>query len=277
MPSILKMLILGVVQGATEFLPVSSSGHLTIAQEILRITENRILFDVFLHMGTLIAILLVFRRDVLALFSSNRKWTFYLVLASVPAAVVGLTLEPLIEDAFNSVFAVGALLVLNSFVLALGSIRQRRRLRAASVLCCAPPAVAAERHLAARSEVKAASALVVGAAQSVAILPGISRAGSTVCCGLLMGWEQSLAVRFSFLLAIPAIIGAGGLEVVKHRSELATGGVALMAIVGVSVSAAAGYAALRLFLKAVERAKLWLFSGYCFLVGAGVIAYKLTV
>lgn len=255
MPSILKTVILGIVQGATEFLPVSSSGHLTIAQGILGVTENRILLDVFLHVGTLIAILLVFWKDLLALFSSNRRWIPYLVLASAPAALVGLLLRSYIERVFDSVLAVAGLLVGNSLILAVGSISQRRR---------GEP-----------SQVETKGALAVGVAQSVAILPGISRSGSTVCLGLVMGWEQAVAVRFSFLLAVPAIIGAAGLEAMKCRSALGTGDVWGTALLGVLVSAAAGYAALRLFLRAVEKGKLWLFSGYCFLLGATLIVYEL--
>ncbi len=255
MPSILKTVMLGILQGATEFLPVSSSGHLTIAQGILGVTENRILLDVFLHVGTLIAILVVFGRDIVALFSSNKRWIPYLVLASVPAAIVGLLLRPYIESVFDSVLAVAGLLMGNSLILAVGSIAQRRRKKPA--------------------EVEAKGALAVGVAQSVAILPGISRAGSTVCLGLVMGWEQAVAVRFSFLLAIPAIVGAAGLETIKCRSALATGEVLGTGLVGVLVSAAAGYAALRLFLKAVEKRTLWLFSAYCFLLGAALIVYNL--
>jgi undecaprenyl-diphosphatase len=253
-PSILKMVILGVVQGATEFLPVSSSGHLTISQEILGITENRILFDVFLHVGTLVAILLVFGRDLLALFTSKKRWIPYLALASVPAAVVGLTLRSLIEKAFESGLAVGVLLVGNSLILAAGSVAQRRG--------------------AVSSEVKSRGALVVGFAQSAAILPGISRSGSTVCSALLMGWERTVAVRFSFLLAIPAIVGAGAFEMMKCRSALAAQDVLGMAVTGLLVSAAAGYAALRLFLRTLEKGKLWIFSAYCLVVGAALIVYE---
>jgi len=249
------MVILGIVQGATEFLPVSSSGHLTIAQEFLGIAENRILFDAFLHIGTLIAIFLVFAKDVAALFSSKKRWIPYLVMASVPAAVMGLSFGSYIRAAFESLFAVGALLVGNSLILTAGGIAQRRR--------------------AAASEVDAKGAVAVGIAQSVAILPGISRSGSTVCCALLIGWDRRSAVRFSFLLAIPAIVGATLLEAMKCRSALAASDVWAMAFAGLLVSAAVGYVALRLFLKVVEKGKLWVFSAYCFVLGAAVIVYEL--
>lgn len=255
MGSILKMAILGVVQGATEFLPVSSSGHLTIAQEILHITEDRVLFVVFLHVGTLIAIFLVFGRDVLALFSSKKRWIPYLALASVPAAAVGLSLQPYIEKAFNSPLTVGALLLGNSAILAVGSAAQKRG--------------------ATSSVVKTTGALVVGVAQSVAILPGISRSGSTVCSGLLVGWDRTVAVRFSFLLAIPAIAGAAAFETIRCRAALAADDALVMALTGVLVSAAVGYAALRLFLRALQKGKLLVFSAYCLALGAATIIYEL--
>ena len=261
MASILKMFILGIVQAATEFLPVSSSGHLTVARTILGtaensvLAENWVLFVVFLHVGTVIAILLVFGKDVLALFSSKRRWIPYLVLASLPAAVVGFSLESHVKRAFESLLAVGGLLVGNSLILAAGSVAQRR---AASA-----------------TDPKTRGALVVGLAQSVAILPGISRSGSTVCSGLLMGWDRTLAVRFSFLLAIPAIVGATGFEAMKCRSSLASSEVWAMALTGALVSAAVGYAALRLFLTILKRGKLWVFAGYCFVLGTALVVYKL--
>ncbi len=254
MHPILKMIILGVVQGATEFLPVSSSGHLTIMQDVLAIKENRILFDVFLHLGTLVAVVLVFGKHVIALFSSNRRWIPYLVVASMPAAVVGLSLGSQIEKAFGSTLVVGGLLIGNSLILAAGGYSARR-----SVV---------------KTEIGFKGALIVGVAQSAAIFPGISRSGSTVCSGLMMGWERILAVRFSFLLAIPAILGGAVLEALKVRSVLASGDVLVPALMGFVVAAGAGYAALRLFLKAVEKGKLWIFAAYCFLLGMVVVVYK---
>lgn len=255
MASFLKMVVLGIVQGATEFLPVSSSGHLTIAQEFLGISENRILFDVFLHLGTLVAVLLVFRKDVLALLSSKRRWIPYLVVASVPAAAVGVLLESQIERAFHSVLAVGALLVGNSLILGFAS---RARKKSATI-----------------QDVEGKGAVVVGLAQSVAILPGISRSGITVCSGLFMGWDPKLAVRFSFILAIPAILGAAALHITKCQSALSAGDVLAMAFAGLLISAATGYGALRLFIRILEKGRLWIFSVYCFLLGAGVLIYEL--
>jgi undecaprenyl-diphosphatase len=253
--AVLKMVLLGIVQGVTEFLPVSSTGHLTIIQEAVKIEGNRVLFDVFLHIGTLAAILMVFAKDVVALFSSNKRWIPYVVVACLPAAAVGLAAGSAIRSLFHSIAAVGGLLMCNGLVLALGSMAGRRRELSA--------------------EVAMKPALVVGVAQSIALLPGISRSGSTICSGLIMGWERRLAVRFSFLLAIPATVGAAVYEAAKCRSVLASGDVLVMALVGVVVSAGVGYVALRILVKAVLGGKLWVFAGYCFAVGAGLLLYGL--
>jgi len=251
------MVILGIVQGATEFLPVSSSGHLTIMQDVLGIEENRVLLDIFLHVGTLIPILIVFRRDVVNLLSANRRWIPYLLVASLPAAGVGFLLSEFIEEAFNSTQAVGFLLVGNSLILTVGSMAARRT-----------------RKL---WPVGMKGALVVGMAQGVAILPGISRSGSTVCSGLLMGWERKDAVRFSFLLAIPVIIGAAGFEALRCREALGSGDVLGLGVVGLVVSALVGWVALRVFMRAVEGGKIWVFAVYSFIVGAAVTVYKLAM
>ncbi len=263
MHPILEMIVLGVVQGATEFLPVSSSGHLTILQEFLGIEENRILTDVCLHVGTLIAILVVFGKHIVELFSRNRVWIFYLALATVPAVVVGLTLESHIEKVFQSTSAVGALLIVNGFILLAGN--------AATTPARSPRAGRPGKT----AQVTAKNSLIVGAAQAVAILPGISRSGSTVCCGLLVGWKRDVAVRFSFLLAIPAIVGGSAYKLWEARSVLSTQGTGTLLLTGLVVAGVVGYVALRLFLKVVERGKLWVFAAYCFLLGAAVVVWEL--
>ena len=263
MRPILEMIVLGVVQGATEFLPVSSSGHLTILQEFFGIEENRILTDVCLHVGTLIAILVVFGKHIVELFSRNRVWIFYLALATVPAVAVGLTLESHIEKVFQSTSAVGALLIVNGFILLAGN--------AATAPGRSPRAVGPGET----AQVTAKNSLLVGAAQAVAILPGISRSGSTVCCGLLVGWKRDVAVRFSFLLAIPAIVGGSAYKLWEARSVLSIQGTGTLLLTGLVVAGVVGYVALRLFLKVVERGKLWVFAAYCFLLGAAVVVWEL--
>jgi undecaprenyl-diphosphatase len=252
---VLEMIVLGVVQGATEFLPVSSSGHLTIVQELFGIHENRVLFDIFLHAGTLIAIFLVFGKHIVQLFSRNRVWIPYLALATLPAVVVGVMLESQIKRTFESTAVVGAMLIANGFILLGGN--------------------AATARLKKSSQVNARRSLLVGAAQALAILPGISRSGSTVCSGLLLGWKREIAVRFSFLLAIPVMLGVCVRELWKSPSTLAADGVGTMALTGLVVAAVVGYAALRLFLKVVEKGKLWIFAAYTFSLGAVILVWQL--
>lgn len=255
MHPILEMIVLGVVQGATEFLPVSSSGHLTLFQELFEIQRNRVLFDIFLHAGTLIAIFLVFGKHILQLFSRNRGWIPYLALATVPAVVVGVALESQIKRAFDSTTVVGAMLIANGFILLAGN--------------------AAAAGLRKTSQVNARRSLLVGAAQAAAILPGISRSGSTVCSGLLLGWKRDIAVRFSFLLAIPVMLGVCVREFWKSRSTLAADGVGTMALTGFVVAGVTGYVALRLFLKVVEKGKLWIFAAYTFTLGSAILVWQL--
>lgn len=295
MRPILEMIVLGVVQGATEFLPVSSSGHLTILQEFFGIEENRILTDVCLHVGTLIAILVVFGKHIVELFSRNRMWIFYLALATVPAVAVGLTLESHIEKVFQSTSAVGALLIVNGFILLAGNAATARRsagvspafsraARASGLHSLAglgmkvqagTPALQRAGGDACATQVTAKNSLLVGAAQALAILPGISRSGSTVCCGLLVGWKRDVAVRFSFLLAIPAIVGGSAYKLWEARSVLSIEGTGTLLLTGLVVAGVVGYVALRLFLKVVERGKLWVFAAYCFLLGAAVVVWEL--
>jgi undecaprenyl-diphosphatase len=260
------MIVLGVVQGATEFLPVSSSAHLTVFQELFGIQENRVFFDIFLHAGTLIAIFLVFGKHIIQLFSRNRKWIRYLALATVPAVVVGLALESKIERVFGNITVVGALLIANGFILLAGNAatgRLRKNSQDAGEDACGT------------LQVNAKKSLLVGAAQALAILPGISRSGSTVCSGLLVGWKREIAVRFSFLLAIPVMLGVCLRELWKSRSLLAADGVGTMALTGLVVAAVVGYAALRLFLRVVEKGKLWIFAAYTFSLGAAILVWQL--
>ena len=255
MHPILEMIVLGVVQGATEFLPVSSSGHLTVFQELLGIQENRVLFDIFLHAGTLIAIFLVFGKHILLLFSRNRAWIPQLALATVPAVVVGVLLESEIQKAFHSTAVVGAMLIANGFILLAGN--------------------AAAAGVRKTSQVNAKRSLLVGAAQALAILPGISRSGSTVCSGLLLGWRREIAVRFSFLLAIPVMLGVCVREVWTSGSSLSGDNVGTMALTGLVVAGVTGYVALRLFLRVVEKGRLWIFAAYTFTLGAGILVWQL--
>ena len=274
---------LGVLQAATEFLPVSSSGHLVLYREVTgRSVEGHLLFDVMLHVGTLVAVLAVYWRDVLlALVGGLRgiwavvhrrplrplwagdadlRLAVWLVVASVPAAVAGILLGKAVERLGERPAAVGALLLVNGWVLFLaGRGRLFKR--------CREPSVRVPDTL--------GVPLAVGLAQAAALLPGLSRSGLTISTALACGQERTAAARFSFLLSVPAILGAAILTLLRAPaaptlSQPAPWGPIL---VGMVISAVVGYGALRLLLRVLKRGRFTLFAYYCWLAALAVIIW----
>jgi len=256
MPNLLKAVLLGIVQGLTEFLPVSSSGHLAIFHELFHFRDNSLLFDVFLHVGTLVPVFIVFRRDIASLCTTRRRWLPLLVLGTVPVVLVGALLHDKIEAVSEHVQWVGVLLIVNGVVLFAGSRLDALR----------PKQAPGWLHAAA-----------VGIAQAVAILPGISRSGSTISTGLATGLGREDAARFSFLLAIPAILLALAYKLWKvlGGSEAVAPGTWASIAAGTVVAMVVGYGALRVLLVVVRRHRLAYFGWYCIAVGAVVVAYHL--
>jgi len=252
-------LLLGLVQGLTEFLPVSSSGHLVLTESLLGV-EAPLAFEVWLHVATLTAVLFALRREVLALARSldprdrgdqarrSRIWILALVLGTVPAAIVGLTAGDQVEAAFTSVRLVGVDLLLTAVVLFLSRF--------------APP-----RNL----PLTPSRGFLIGVAQALAILPGVSRSGMTLVAGLFLGLSGENSARFSFLLAVPAILGA----VVLEAHELAALGshAAVPLAVGFLSAAVSGYLAVLLVWRIMERGRLAVFAPYCLLVGLVVLLW----
>ena len=250
--------LLGVIQGLTEFLPVSSSGHLVLAQKFFGFREVHVLVDALLHMGTLLAVLVYFRSDIKAiLLGPDRRLAGLLVLGSLPAAIVGLTLKHYIEAAFTSVPIVSAMLLLTGAVLALGDWKSRRPLK--------------RRGL---QEARAMDAVGVGLAQAAAIMPGLSRSGSTIVAGIWLNLEPEAAARFSFLLAVPAVLGASALELVSSGAG-ARPPVSVMAV-GMASAFVVGMLAIATLLKVLREGRLRAFSYYCFALGTiSLLAYYL--
>lgn len=252
--SVLSAAALAALQGLTEFLPVSSSGHLVLAGWLMDLPREGILFEVVVHVGTLIAVLGVYGRDLVGLLTGALRGerrplrtVGLLALASVPAAAVGLLLGDLVEESFGSPLLASLMLIVTGTVLfAAGKVR-----RGGAEL----PGTA--------------SALLVGVAQALSLLPGLSRSGLTISGGLLTGLRQDSAARFSFLLAIPAIAGAGLLKLVS--AETASIPTASL-VVGLVVSALVGYLALRVLLRFLQQGRFHSFCYYCWVVGAlGVV------
>ncbi len=261
----LEALVLAVVQGLTEFLPVSSSGHLVLAQTFFGVEpSSAFVYDIVLHLGTALAALLFYRRDVAAVLrgllppfrqapAELRKARLLLALlaaATVPTALIGLSFKDFFESLFASPTAViGALAVTGLFLIA------SSRLPAASAPLEGAPWW---------------KAALVGVAQGIAIVPGISRSGSTIVAGLAVGLRREDAVRFSFLLSLPAICGAALLEL-RHSPAESAGIPIPIAIAGFAVAAATGLLAILFVLRWTRAGKLWQFGLYCWAV-AGIAA-----
>lgn len=263
--------VLGVIQGLTEFLPVSSSGHLVLFQNLFGLREPEIFFDVSLHVGTLVAICVFFFKDLreiaTTLFSvstwsvrEDSLWEslcqkpemrlFGLILVgTVPTAFLGLLFRPMAAKVFSSVQIVGIMLFVTGLLLWLTRGLKRGGRNAAQLAIW--------------------DALLIGIIQGVAILPGISRSGATIAMGLFRGLNRETAARYSFLLSIPAIIGAMALELGEAlASGFPPAGVVLL---GGIIAAAAGYGALRVLIHLVKKGSLHAFAPYCWLLGVLVI------
>ncbi len=256
---------LGALQGATEFLPVSSSGHLSLAESALSVHPPSLFFDVALHLGTLVAVLIVFRgplRQLLVglLRRDRAAWrgAGLLVLATLPTVAIALAARDLLE-ARLSPRVVGGLLVANGLMLVATS-------RAPKGTAAGAGAGAGAADDGGYWDMAPWKAVLIGVAQGIAVLPGISRSGSTISAALMLGVRPRAAATFSFLLSIPAILGAA-LLTAKDLATFDDAEVASAAI-GALVAAAVGILALRLLLGMLARARFHHFGFYCVIVGA---------
>jgi undecaprenyl-diphosphatase len=247
------MLILAVVQGLTEFLPVSSSGHLVLAQTFLKIRQGDIFFDVVLHLGTLGSVLAVYRREIRRLLRADGpavRYILALIVGTLPAAVVGLVLKDAVEHLFHSpVFAAGGLFV------------------TAALLFSTHFSGHDAQDLAEPWEPRALpwrQALLIGCGQALAIMPGISRSGATIATSLWLQVPRAEAARFSFLLSVPAICGALVLQV-SHGANVGVDWPQLILAAGLAFGV--GLLALRWTALSVVRDHFWKFGVYCVLVG----------
>jgi len=265
-PELAALALLATIQGLTEFLPISSSGHLVLAQGALGMTAPDLTLDVVLHLGTLVAVLIVYRRDVRRILGDLvlGRWreSALVLLATLPASYVGLVHGDRVEALFGSPTFAAKMLFVTAAILVVGELARRRR------------ASAEERPLSPGAGVQLPAwwgALVIGLAQALAILPGISRSGSTIAAGLAIGLAPVAAARFSFLLAIPAILGAAVLQspdAFARGAEVAPGGLLFAA----ALAGAVGWVALRLLLAFLGRGAFAWFAVYCAVAGAVALA-----
>lgn len=265
---LLQALVLGIVQGATEFLPISSSGHLVLLPWVLGWPAPGLAFGSLVHWGTLVAVVGYFWHDLLAIAAAwlrelpavlwRRAWPsapaarlgWWLLLGTVPAALVGVLFEAFFESLFSEPLAASSFLLVTAAILALGErvTSQTRPI----------------------SSVGYRDAILVGVAQAMAILPGISRSGATIAAGLLRGLDRESAARFSFLLSIPIIFGAGLLPLQDAMAE-GVGPDAPAFIVGFISSATIGYLAIRFLMNYLRRRSLYVFAIYCVVIGSSTL------
>jgi len=255
----LKSLILGIVQGLTEFLPVSSSGHLVIFQKILKFNDPGVLFEIAVHLGTLVAVVIYFRKDIWAIIQSIFIWEkdasdkikhahhllLHLIIASAVTAFIGFTFKEKLESLFENTLLVGFMLIVTGGVLFVSDKIKNTT----------------------KNKMSVPSSLLVGFAQSVAIIPGISRSGATITTGIFTGRTRDLATRFSFLLSIPAILGATLLKFKDLSSAISSGTMGINFMLGGIAAAIVGYFAISVLIKMIKRSKLYYFSIYCWIIG----------
>ncbi|MCA9085660.1 MAG: undecaprenyl-diphosphate phosphatase [Planctomycetaceae bacterium] len=257
---VVRAIILGVVQGIAEFLPISSSGHLVIADKLMEefsghgFGEAGLSLNVALHVGSLFSILAVFWRDILGLWNQWRVCGL-IILATIPVGLIGVLFEDQINSAFTEPLFVGCALLLTAVLLLVG-----QKMESGSVVV---------------PELPWLKALIIGLFQAVAIIPGVSRSGSTIAGGMLVGLERSAAARFSFLLAIPPIGGAGLLKFLDLRDQPDIGISVTALIAGMVTSFVVGYLSLNWLLKLISQRQLHRFAAYCAIVAVATIAWRL--
>ena len=285
-----SLLALAVLQGLTEFLPVSSSGHLVLGKELFGLRESGgVLVEVALHVGTLGAVLAVYGKDLVALLrdalGGRPRYLLLLLLGSVPAGLLGVLAKDFLESLFEEPRVAGAGLLVTAGLLLVSDARRRRLERAgapvnrvgapvsrvdAPVNRADAPVNRADAPVSrvdapGDREVGVVDAVVIGVAQALAICPGISRAGSTIAAGLLRGLDARTAARFSFLLSLPAVGGAALLEA-RHLDRLPEGQAWPLAL-AVVVSGVVGFLSLRLLLVALAKGAFRWFALYCAVLG----------
>jgi undecaprenyl-diphosphatase len=273
--------VLGLVQGATEFIPVSSSGHLQAIPFLFGWESGSLEFDVAVHLGTLVAVLAVFRADLTAMLRAlvrpgadlhatraARQLVLLLAVASVPAAVFGLLARDVVGAAFDEPLAVAAFLCVTA-VLLWSSERRRTRLGTLEP----DPSEASEVTAEELAGLTWRGALQVGGAQALAILPGISRSGATIAAGMALGLSRGAAARFSFLLLVPVTVGAA-LVTLPGLGQVQAGSLPFgttQVLVGILTSAISGYLAIRFLLALVARRSLLIFARYVLILAALIV------
>lgn len=262
----IQALILGLVQGLTEYLPVSSSGHLTIGQEILGVTsEENLTFDVVVHVATVLSTLVILWKEVVWLlngmlkfkWNNEMRYAVCILLSMIPVGIVGVFFKDYIEEIFGSgLLIVGICLLITASLLAFSYYYRPRQ----------------------KDNISMRDAFIIGIAQALAVLPGLSRSGSTIATGLLLGNNKAKLAQFSFLMVIPPILGEALLDVMKamkHGADAVAGDISMSALaVGFVAAFISGCAACQWMVNIVKKGKLIYFAYYCVVIGLLAIVYS---
>lgn len=276
MLDLLSAIILGAVQGLAEFLPISSSGHLVLIPQILGV-ETTLAFDTVLHIGTLVAIFTFFWKDIIDLLkgfilslidlsegtkkfidglntSVEKRFSWLIIIGSIPTGIIGIFLKDAIETVFRGTLFVGIFLIVTGLLLYYSERQKHGRTTA--------------------KDMTFKQAIIIGICQGLAVLPGISRSGATISSGLCIGLEREYAARYSFLLSIPAVLGAGVIQI-KDIANIDMSFTILLA--GFLSSVIFGYLAIKLLMKMIKGWSLDIFAYYCWFIGIIIIILTLIV
>jgi len=254
----IKALLLGLIQGLTEFLPISSSGHLLIFEEMLNMKENGLFMEVVLHGGTLVSIIIYYwsdlKQEVRNVINNNYKFMFNIIIATIPATIVAfLFQDQIIEYFFSSeskMFYLSMSYLFCAIVLFSTKFSQSKDIK----------------------EISLRIAILIGIAQIFALLPGISRSGMTIAIALMLGVNRKHAAKFSFILAIPIILFAVINSLINNYNQISEQ--FFLLIIGFLISAITGYYVISILVKLIERQKLWIFAIYCSFVSIILIWYN---
>lgn len=249
-----ELIFLAIIQGIAEFLPISSSGHLVIAEAVLGIESEQTSLNIALHFGTLLSILVFYFRRVMRLLFEDRRVILKLIVGSIPVGIVGVTIKLLFADILHSALLAGCMLPLTGAMLIWGS-----------------KAKAGEVEYA---DASLGKVFLIGICQAFALLPGVSRSGMTISGGMVVGLKRQSAATFAFLLAIPAIGGATILELKDVAAGDLDSAMLIKLAVGAAIAFAVGLASLAWLVKLLEKGKLHWFAYWCIPLGIGVIIWQ---
>ncbi len=285
---LLNAIIMGVVQGIAEFLPISSDGHLALMSNILHMkADTGLLFNVMLHFGTLVAVCIAFWKDILELICEGfymigdllvntwryinqsgkqketgyrqvistpyRRFVLMVIVSTIPTGLIGVLCKDFIEGISNNILITGVCLIITGLCLILADRTETGKKN--------------------ESDVSYTDAGILGVAQGFAIMPGLSRSGTTITAALLLGLDRNFAVKYSFIMSIPAILGAVVLEVKDFSMDMVTQNQLMNYLVGTVIAAAVGFFAIKTMLVLVRGKKFKYFAYYCFVIGAVAIIW----